>query len=326
MNYNLNELLKSLETSAGIEKQASTAEAVKPNVSAELSSILEKTASEDLTKKAHEEGVALAQQLMSKLANEINTANTVMQSEQAAAQTPVGDGSVNDVLNETLEKAIASGAESENKADELLDNGGHVNAEGGVDVPNEAQEKQAEFNLKDIDMSKLAELILEKIAAAETEVSTQPAANNLQADNQALDAQAAAKVQPTPGVDQPATVNQIFEAIVAKAKAEGAGSDNLVGDAGNTAAEGSGASETGVPLTEDQEKAAAVSTLVESGIDFDTAINLVKEAEQALAAESLEQEKQAAFGALVEAGIDFDTAVALVKEAEEEVLKKAKAA
>jgi hypothetical protein len=69
---NLNSLIADLEASTGLQKTASDAGAdVKPAVSQELASILEKKASDDLTKQAFAQGEALAKELLAKLANEI---------------------------------------------------------------------------------------------------------------------------------------------------------------------------------------------------------------------------------------------------------------
>ena len=330
--------MASLSETTTIEKSASvTGVTATVNVSDELSNLLVKKASEDLTKKASEEGAQLAKELMSKIANEINLQNGITQAQQATAVTPNGEGSVSEVLNETLQKAVASGAEPEDKADEIFDGKGSVDT-GVINTPNKAepevesneQEKQASLNNKENTMASLADLILEKLAA-ETEVAGQLPVNNLQIDNHIMDAQATAKVQPTPGSEEGGSVNQIFEAIVARAQASGAGSDNLVGDAGNTAAEGSGA--TGVPVSkedetgeagegaahEEQEKVAAVNALVDAGYDFDSAVSLVKQAEEALAAESVGLQKKAAFEALIAKGVDFDSAIAMIKQAEADI-------
>ena len=48
-------------------------------------------------------------------------------------------------------------------------------------------------------------------------------------------------------------------------------------------------------------------------MDFDTAVSLVKQAEEAPLAEAWEQEKKAAFGMLLDQGVDFDVAVNLIK-------------
>lgn len=63
------------------------------------------------------------------------------------------------------------------------------------------------------------------------------------------------------------------------------------------------------------EKVAAVQTLVENGIDFDTASDLVKEAAIELAKEAETLTKAAAVQELINQGMDFDEAVTLVKAA-----------
>lgn len=63
---------------------------------------------------------------------------------------------------------------------------------------------------------------------------------------------------------------------------------------------------------EEVEKAAAVSALVNEGISFDDAVYLVKEAEEAIAGDTIEMAKVAAASELIGAGFSLDDAVALV--------------
>ena len=58
-------------------------------------------------------------------------------------------------------------------------------------------------------------------------------------------------------------------------------------------------------------------SLVNSGVDFDSAVDLVKAAAFEIEYEEDQQVKQAAFGELLNSGVDFDLAVALVKSASE---------
>lgn len=300
---NLNELLEGLEQTSGIEKQASSIEVVKPAISDELSAVLEKKADQDMTKVAFAEGEKLAKELLEKLANELQSTNEAMAAQDAAKIVPVESGTVSEVLKGTVEEAITRGATSDDLVDKIED-----------------QTKQAQEN------KEMANAILEKIAQTVGEATTTSAAainvegaavpNKIQEDNAAMTAFDDAKVQPLPGAD--GTINNILEAIVAGAKAQGGGSDDLVNGEGPT--EGSAA--IGVKAAEEQEKAAAVSALTAEGMDFDTAVALVKQAEAEILGEAFEQEKQAAFTALVESGINFDQAVELIKQAEEDLKKK----
>lgn len=317
---NLNELLESLEQSAGIEKQASTPE-VKPAIAEELAGVLEKRAEQDLTKQAFAEGERLAKELLAKMANEIQTDNAVMVASDDQKVTPTSEGTVEQVLEETVDKALAAGAESENKVEE--------NGQGEVAVANPAEQtKQAEENIE-MSNNVIIQTILEKLAADYGDVSA-PAAgtssegaavpNKIQEDLDVMTAQHDAIVSTTPGAAEGGTINQVYEAIVAKAKAQGGGSDNLI--------EGENAQERDLgqvksAQTDEQEKAAAVSALCDEGVSFEDAIALVKAAEQEILAEEWEQEKKAAFDALIEAGVDFEDSVALVKAAEEQLVKEA---
>lgn len=320
---NLNELLDSLEQSAQIEKKASVQEETKPSVSAELADVLEKKASEDLTKQAFAQGEELARQLLEKMANEIQTDNAVMQAQddQKVVPTQTG-GTIEQVLQGTVDQATERGATSDDRVNEEHQEGKVDVAAGAPINSEENMNKQAQEN------SSLAAFIMEKLAQEFNPQVSTPAAgiaagvgapNKLQQDNAVMTAQDDAKVQGiVPGGD--GTVNALFETIVAKALANGAGSDNLA-DTAAPAVPGvvDAASQAGGP---EVEKAAAVSALCDAGLDFDSAVALVKQAEEEIVAEEWEHEKQAAFGSLLEAGVDFDDAVALVKQAEEELMGK----
>lgn len=273
--YNLEDLMKSLESD--MEKSASEVITHETkDISDELAGILTKKANHEVISKAQAEGEALAAKFLEKMANEINTANAVMQAEQAAAEQENAQGTVEQVEQELVDRALSEGAQPEDK----VDTAGHQ----------------------------------EKTASENGEQSVNTIMNKIQEDNAAMDAQADAKVQPLPASE--GTANQIIQAIVAKAQSEGSGEDIL------TAQEGAAVAVQ--PKTNDEvEKAAAVASLVESGFDFDSAVQMVKEAEEAIKSESLEQEKQAAFSELLSSGISFDKAIELVKQAEEDLSKEA---
>lgn len=71
----------------------------------------------------------------------------------------------------------------------------------------------------------------------------------------------------------------------------------------------------GASMSEQVEKVAALVHLVDNGVDFDSAVTLIKQAEQEIVADSYEQEKVAAVNDLMGHGYDIETAVALVKQA-----------
>jgi len=314
MNLNLNELLESLEQNTQIEKKASVTQ-VTPSVSEELAGILEKKASENLASQAFAQGEELARQLLTKLATEIQDNNAVMQAQDEQKVVPTETaGTVEQVLQGTVDQALGRGATSDDRVDEKADEGNGV-AAGAPITSEENMNKQAQEN------SSLAAYIMEKLAQEFSAEVTTPAAgvnvagaavpNKIQEDNAVMTAQGDQKVTGiVPGGD--GTVNALFETIVAKAIATGAGSDNLVG-AVPTDPMGVESISHG---DEQVEKAAAVSALCEAGLDFDSAVDLVKQAEEQILSEAWEHEKQAAFGSLIEAGIDFDQAVALIKQAE----------
>jgi len=140
--------------------------------------------------------------------------------------------------------------------------------------------------------------------------------NKNQVDTAQLVAEDDAKIKPQPGAG--GNVNQILDAIVQDTMAQGAASFDQVHTTGVAGQEGN--VESAVPnqvktASDEQEKAAAVSALVADGVDFDQAVNLVKQAEAEMEAEHELQVKQAAIGALMDRGVDFAQAVNMVKSA-----------
>lgn len=129
------------------------------------------------------------------------------------------------------------------------------------------------------------------------------------------------KIQATPGTDGGnggGTVSQIFDAIVRDAQDGGVASWNQVPVKTVSQVEGNHQAGDTPELSGNgihQEKAAAVSALVEQGFDFDDAISMVKAAAEEIEYEEEVQVKQAAIGALMDRGVDFDEALSLVKAA-----------
>ena len=148
--------------------------------------------------------------------------------------------------------------------------------------------------------------------------------NKNQVDNAAMEAEGAATVKPMPtgdGMKNQGTVNEIFDAMIADALAQGATSVDQVHTTGISAQEGAveaHAVPNQVKVASEQdkaneiEKAAAVSELVSQGVDFDTAFELVKQAEAEI---GFEMQKSAAMESLMTEGFSFEDAVAMVKEA-----------
>lgn len=287
---NLNEILSMLETSmtTGIEKTASD------NKDKDVPA-----GSEQFTK----------------------TASAIQEAEELGAKVAAQ-------LLKQAEDEAKSEDEDKKKAKEEGETKEETKAEAKKEGETEAEEKEENSN-KEENMDKKANLIdvitgmLEKSASEgddnpATGVAEGAVPNKAQVDSAAMVADFNNIQAPTPGTDGTATggtVNQILDAIVAKA--QGQGTINPVQGQSEGSQVGAERSD------EDVEKTAAVVALVESGIDFDSAVNLVKQAEVEIQAEAWEQEKQAAFSALVEAGVDFDTATSMVKQACEDLEKQA---
>lgn len=174
----------------------------------------------------------------------------------------------------------------------------------------------------------LAEALLEKLASVGDQNTTNgignAVPNKTQQDLAAQVAEQDAIIQNQPGTDgkgNGGTINQIFDAIVADAMARGVApvdqnpAPGVAGQEGaQIGAQAPNQVQTGGWVTAGQEKAAAVSELVGQGFDFDEAVNMVKEAAEAIEAEEVSQIKQAALSHFIEAGYDFEQAVALVKK------------
>lgn len=168
----------------------------------------------------------------------------------------------------------------------------------------------------------LADQLLEKLAAAgdtntATGVTPGTVPNKAIVDSAAIVGEDNSKIQGLPGAG--GTVNEIYDAVIADALAQGAASQDQVHTQGVAAVEGvpeQAATPNQVDTMsadDEQEKAAAVSQLVADGIDFDNAVNLVKQAAEDIAVEG--QVKAAALGKLVSQGINFAEAVEMVKAA-----------
>jgi hypothetical protein len=257
----------------------------------EILEMLEKdVTAPSMTKEASEKEVPAGAEKFTK------TASAIKEAEELGAQVAA-----------TLLKAAEEECKEKETEAEAKDK-----AEDKKETKSDKDETKTE---KEEDMDKKASLVdvisamLEKSALNEgsDNVATSAVVPNIvQADNAAIVADFDGVVAPTPGTDgvsQGGTVNQILDAIVAKA--QGQGTVEIESD-------GSAAAERNDP---DVEKTAAVIELVNNGVDFDSAVNMVKQAAFEIEAEEFEVEKQAAFGALIEAGVDFDAAADMVKEA-----------
>lgn len=189
-------------------------------------------------------------------------------------------------------------------------------------------QKETSMNTAQFAGQALAQSLLTKLASAgdtNTTNGVYPGAmpNKAQIDNAQMTAEHEAIVAPTPTKDGMGngggSINQIFDAVVAKALGQGAVAADQVTQTGTAFAEGAveqHAVPNGVPSSNDEvEKVAAVTALVNSGFDFDQAVEMVKAAEYELMVEEEGQVKQAAMNDLLDAGVDFALAAALVKEA-----------
>lgn len=243
-------------------------------------------------------------------------------------------------------KKDEKGAEKENDSEKNQDKDEQTKeaALRGAELAKEVMQKVASIKLDQVttedtmnkqaaDAGKaLAEALLEKLANVGDQntmngipMGTVP--NKTQVDLAAQVAEQDRIIQKQPGTDgrgNGGTINQIFDAIVADAMAQGAAPVDQNAPAGVTRAEGAqvvaqapNQVQTGgftVPGDE-VEKAAAVSELVAQGHDFESAVAMVKAAAEEIQREETAQIKQAAMNYFIdEKGFDFETAVELVKK------------
>lgn len=213
-------------------------------------------------------------------------------------------------------------------------------SEAGAELARQVMEKVASAKLETTGMNKqattagqaLAKALMDKLtksanagdATTVSGVADGAAGNKQQNDSAQIVAEDDAKVKPMPtgdGLRNQGTINQIFDAVIADALAQGAASHDQVHETGVSSVEGS-VEDKAVPnqvktasekeMEDAIEKAAAVEHLVQNGIAFEDAVDLVKAAETELQEEF---EKAAAVSALITEGVDFDDAIELVKRA-----------
>jgi hypothetical protein len=148
-------------------------------------------------------------------------------------------------------------------------------------------------------------------------------------DNAALIAEHDASIKPMPtgdGMNNQGTATDIYNAIVADMLAQGGTPTSAVADGPEVDGSGNAA----VP---NQVKTASLATIIASGVDFDTACNMVKEAaKKTMEAKKDEKpakgkmdkkemfmKKKAAFDQLIADGVDFIKAAALIEAKSKEL-------
>lgn len=161
--------------------------------------------------------------------------------------------------------------------------------------------------------------------------------NAVQTQTSAMVAQQDLSSAPTPVAGN---VTEVAKALLARGAAnggvrDGALEENAVGAADQTqvqlplmTSDGSMIDEIPSDLSEEAyedqvEKVAAVATLIDAGVDFDDAVLLVKQAEEALAKEEIEQIKLASINSLMSEGVDVTSAVLATEQAIELMSKEA---
>ena len=140
---------------------------------------------------------------------------------------------------------------------------------------------------------------------------TKQAENNVIAETSTMKAQDDAKIKDTPVAGK--TVSEVAKDLLARAGAEGK-THVPEHPAQVVAAEGGAQTEGRAPIDSQLDKQASecLTALINDGVAFDEAVQLVKEASLQMNADL---EKAAAVSHLMDNGIDFEDAVELVKQA-----------
>lgn len=299
---NLDTLIEGLEKAAMV-KQAAQAPKETPLVSKELEAVLTKEASATNASRAFEDGEKIAKEILEKLAAEAISATPT------EPQAPV----------EAKEEVTATATETagQEKVAEATQEVQEVQATPEVKAGETTQEEDMNKQAQDAG-KELATAILEKLAEGAVENAATGGPNRLQQTDAALVAQHDARIGPTPARN--GTLAQMFDAIVDKAKAiSGAVSYDQVA-AGTAQAPSEGKDQAmGTPAIAPSpdviDKTAAVNALVEAGLEWEDAVDLVKAAAYEIEQEEVGQVKLAAVGELMSQGVDFDSAVDAVIKA-----------
>lgn len=315
----LEELLESLDKAAEVKAPAATADD-KPQVSKELDALLTKEAAETNARQAFEDGEKLAHSILETLATQAVSEATKQAETKTDATSKVEEKpAVEKVAEEKKAEVKAAPATATKEVEKK--------AETKVETKEETMNKQATDAGKE-----LAAAILEKLAAAQGPSSENSgpsgAVHKIQQDHAKDVSQDDAKVGPTPGRN--GTFNQLFDAIVAKAKAvsNATGYDQVAtGPAAGHEAKDQALGTPAIPPSPDindhakiaEEKQEAVSLLIKAGASWEQAVELVKQASEEIEAEEMTQIKIAAVNELMESGVDFDIAVDSVRTAVQEV-------
>lgn len=184
-----------------------------------------------------------------------------------------------------------------------------------VDATTELEQALSNNAGEDNIMTKSAhELAGQSIADAILAGLTKQAENNVIAETAAMVAQDTAKIKETPVAGK--TVSEVAKELLARAGSAG-GTHVPEHPAQVVAAEGGAQTEGRSPIDSNLDKQASecLTALINDGVAFDEAVQLVKEASAMM---SGDLEKAAAVSHLMDSGIDFEDAVALVKQASAE--------
>lgn len=170
--------------------------------------------------------------------------------------------------------------------------------------------------LGETNMSDTGNAIADKILASLAGMDKQ-ASNDVKEDLDQMESEHDKAIVPTPR--QGKTVTEVARAIQTNTPA-GSGADS-VKEENEAATEGNaGTAVSAIPS--DIEKMAAVQELMDDGLTFAEASDLVKQASAQLEAEQSNLEKAAAVSELVAQGIDFSEACDLVKQASEDQVEE----
>lgn len=210
--------------------------------------------------------------------------------------------SAGDALAEALQKQAAEKDSKEDDKDDSKDKKEESKKDSKDEKkPKQSDEEKPEMNKEAQDKGvAMADAIIANLTKQ---------ANEIQAQSDSLVKEQDSETERTPK----GKVNEVLTAIQARGKSNGAVDTGSQDPAAESASEGNDCGEK-PEASSDIEKAAAVSHLVnEEGHSYEDAVNLVKEASEAIDAEQNEHMKVAAVNALMEQGIGIEEAVEAVK-------------
>src|ERR1700756_4161294 len=307
MTMNTLEALLAKLSPEGLEKSATEVSATAPAQAVDVTAVTTEQTQEPsaLIKSAADAGAALAQEILEKVAQTMNT-----QTPAQAAGTALGQALLDTLTKQAAEKAAAAELAKQAGVGDVNTMNGAAGTDG---QPTKIQRDNAAM-----------------VAEHDASIKPMPTGDGINNNGTATDIYNAVvadmvaqggtpttQVAPGPegeGNGNAAVPNQVKTAGYTNIE-KMAAIEQLVAEGADFEAALEHVKAAEAYLIDQHEKMAAVQALVAEGVDFDEAAELVKQAGIELAREQESHMKQAALAELLENGIDFDQAIELIKQA-----------